>query len=237
MIIRHLTEMDRRHVEWAIRTGPIGPWEAADEGIQGKSFAPIIGTDLTVVIARDLPAHEPPGVNAGISTNIVKNDVGAYVLDRAIGLRMVPPTQRREIDMAGRAYNSSLMLHVEANDPGRLADVTPEEVRRAAAFDIAVRCNDRHNGNWLSQPCDACGVSHIVLIDNSWGFGWKHPRGIPTIIHRHLVETAADHYGGPDLGVLERIADDPAVAAALAESVGELTADGVVSRARRYLVS
>jgi len=91
-------------------------------------------------------------------------EVAAYLVDRALGWSLVPPTVLRE----GPRGLGSVQLYIEA-DPEQhyfnLREAHLAEFRRLAAFDILVNNADRKGGHCLKDKHD-----HIWAVDHGITF-------------------------------------------------------------------
>ena len=157
-----------------------------------------------------------------------RREVAAYVIDRALGWGMVPPTVLREQAPYGRG---SVQLFVE-HDPDQhyfalMEEPLPEideQLRRMVLFDIVVNNADRKGSHVL---LDAAGRIHLV------------DHGVCFHVEPKLRTVAWDFVGQPtpvaareEVGQLAARLADPADTAA-AQLALLLTPDEVVATAAR----
>lgn len=109
-----------------------------------------------------------PGVYSGFWESY-KSEIAAYELDKALDLRMVPPTVERSI----RGAKGAVIMWVEGVKSWNIKNpiVAPDamawtrEVVRMKMFDQLIGNIDRNAGNLLHD-----GDYHIILIDHSRAF-------------------------------------------------------------------
>lgn len=233
-MIAHLTPAEREHIVHTLKTSPLGSAKGAPNGIQITLRAGLEGSALDVLIKPDLGPEHKNGVNH----LVVDREVAAYVLDEAIGLGMVPPTVRRNgviPDERGDMHDASLQMWVDGgSESGDLEAVPSHDIRRAAAFDLAIRAIDRMEHNWITVHCERCATAHLVLIDHAWCFDWTHHSGEPINILGSTIVEIAESLGGPDIGVLRQIGSDSAQAA-LATVLDQHLVDRVAERVAETL--
>lgn len=158
----------------------------------------------------------------------IRAEASAYSIDRAIGLHQVPVTVIR----TEGGEQMSCQLLVEANDRGPLDRVPASELRRAAAFDLAIGQLDRIGKNWMV----AAGTPpRLVLIDNGWAFDPPGDLlgndGDPAQVRSECVKRA-DALGGPDFSILEPL-EDPEVFERATALLGDAQVAGLRVRLAR----
>ena len=107
-----------------------------------------------------------------------RSEIGAYELDKVLGLDMVPPTVRRAV---GRDL-VSVQLWVEdcvsyksvMNTPRPNPAAWARQLRRMIVFDNLIVNIDRNEGNMQIDP-----AGNLVLIDHSRSFDWRKPARMP----------------------------------------------------------
>ena len=98
-------------------------------------------------------------------------EIAAYVVDRMLGLGMVPATIERSVD--GRTGSIQLWANVQMSEADRIEQRMPPKNplpfsrmgSNRAAFDQLIANNDRHLNNLLIDP-----DWNLVLIDHSRSF-------------------------------------------------------------------
>lgn len=226
---KHLTAAERDDVETTLRIGELGPGRATTHTQQVTLRCPVGDGGMLAIVK---PENGDP-VNSGVADR----EAAAYRLDVLIDLGCVPPTITRTY----QGMKLSVQLDVDpAELLGDLGTVPVPEIRAAAAFDVAIGPADRAANNWMTKHCDSCDVHHLVLIDHSWAFGWELPvDGARTVPQQSDIVEFARQFGGPDTAILERIATDPAISAALADALGgdERLAGQVIERCSQALAA
>jgi len=101
----------------------------------------------------------------------------AYLIDRMLGLYLVPVAYLSDLD----GERGAVLYYVPGNDPAKpVAEYQERWLEKAALLDT-VLCNlDRHSGNWLTHPDDP---GRPVLIDNGLTFpATEHAPSSPFVI-------------------------------------------------------
>ncbi len=127
-----------------------------------KMSHPEAGEGYAVYKPRDgeAPLHDFP------SGTLYKREYAAYVVSRALGWNLVPPTVVREDGL--RAGVGALQLFV-VHDPAmhffNIKDDRPDDMRRIALFDWLVNNADRKGGHTLLDD-----AGHLWCIDHGITF-------------------------------------------------------------------
>ncbi|MGH3441084.1 MAG: SCO1664 family protein [Nitriliruptorales bacterium] len=158
-----------------------------------------------------------------------RREVAAYVLDRALGWDMVPPTVLRDDAPFG---TGSIQLHVE-HDPGRhyfalLEDSAPavlDQLRRMVVLDLVLNNADRKGGHVLFD-----GDGRVRLVDHGVCFH-AEPK-LRTVAWDFAGEPIADDVRSAVADLAARLArpDDPD-RAALADLLVEEEVTATAARA------
>jgi hypothetical protein len=87
-------------------------------------------------------------------------EFAAWVVDRALGWQLVPPTVLRD----GPAGYGAVQLFIEAEeetDPRELLESCPEELKKIAVFDVLVNNADRKGGHLVQDE-----RGHVWSVDH-----------------------------------------------------------------------
>lgn len=147
----------------------------------------------------------------------VRREVASYEVAKLLGLTVVPPTVMRLHPSGDRLVKMSTQLYVHGVDHRADFSAVPEqEIRDAAAFELATCQIDRQVRNW-GVVHDADG-DQLVFYDNTWSFdlmppdltlpelrGWRP--GTPLSM---IYVYAMMRLGGPNLELLQRLLEPDA---------------------------
>jgi hypothetical protein len=161
-------------ITWIDRREPIEQW-LRDAPVERSEEIPIGVTKPTrLYFGGEGPARSAawkplrPGVYKGFWESY-KSEIAAYELDKALDLRMVPPTVERTI----RGNRGAVVMWVDGVKSWNIKNpvIAPDpvawtrEVVRMKMFDQLIGNIDRNAGNLLHD-----GDYHIILIDHSRAF-------------------------------------------------------------------
>lgn len=104
-----------------------------------------------------------PGIEAKSS---YKREWLAFMVDRALGLGIVPPTVLRREEQGIGSLQAWIPEAKTYNEGGPEAALSEGEARKIALFDYLIGSQDRHGGNFM---IDKNGEAHA--IDNGLSFG------------------------------------------------------------------
>jgi hypothetical protein len=148
----------------------------------------------------------------GKGAEMVRNEAAAYEVAKLMGLdHIVLPTVRRTLPRTtGEPATISVVVAVFGGVEGMPLDQVPvEDVRLAAAFDIAVGQPDRRIGNWFVV---SDGDEHrLQLFDHGFCFNFEpSPKMTMRSVWapgevRSVAVTSATDVGGPDEDALRRL--------------------------------
>jgi hypothetical protein len=159
---------DRDRIEAFIKTAAVVEVEELKIGVtRPKRMKLAPGGPVEYIAFK----HVPPGRPAGYWESY-RSEIGAYELDKLLGLNMVPPTVER--DVKGER-GAAVMWCSPTQSFGQLKGVpTPpaahmeewnRQLVRAKMFDNFIGNQDPNLGNWLVDP-----AWNLLLIDHTRAF-------------------------------------------------------------------
>lgn len=153
------------HLELYLQTAPVAcafaPQIQGGGGHASKFFVVLEGGVGVMAKVAD-PA-------LGDTVRQADREVGGYRLLRLLGWEdLGAVTVRRQISnpASGLTVDAAVQLMWPDNQPAAaVAGFPPDDVTRAAVFDILMEHEDRGGQNWLGVPGSG-NAAHLVLIDN-----------------------------------------------------------------------
>jgi hypothetical protein len=118
-------------------------------------------------------------------------EIAAYVVDKMIGLNMVPPTVKRRIESnlgSLQLWVEDCKLYKEVEGQAPRTAKWNYQLSRMKMFDVLINNEDRNAQNFLVDP-----EFNVILIDHSRAFitskkMMKSSRKLPTYYDRKIVE-------------------------------------------------
>ena len=162
------------------------------------------------------------------SGTLCLREYATYVVDRALGWGLVPPTVLRE----GPAGFGAVQLFVEEDescDPRELLATRPEDLRRVALFDVLINNADRKAGHLLVDT-----TGRLWSVDH--GICFHDEAKLRTVIWAFEADSVPDEL----LRDVERLRNSESVFAELRELLDATEVDALcrridlVLRTRRY---
>lgn len=107
-----------------------------------------------------------------------KREIAAYIMDRLLGLNLVPMTVERKVQ--GRAGSLQYFLRdVRTGEDARDVPLHELKLDRLRLFDVLISNNDRHARNYLVLSPQVAGQrrsrQNVVAIDHNLIFGSEAP--------------------------------------------------------------
>lgn len=159
---------------------------------------------------------------------LAAREVAAFVVCRALGWDLVPPTVMRDDGPAGPG---SLQLYVDADPERHFFTFTPAEKQRlrpAVAFDLLANNADRKGGHVLLSPTD-----HIWLIDH--GLCFHEEDKLRTVIWDFAGEPVPEEILGAIGSLRRHLGPSESLAALLGPLLSAEEIDALSGRAERLL--